>query len=266
MPVESGAAGLANTLALTLIGDANFVLPVIGGDGSGEVNKLTNSDLTTGVDGDGIFDAIMKSISSQLDREYRNNRITGAEYTKAYIGSVTAALSAAVQYLLGRDQSFWQAVLLQRNAYTASVEYALTKMKLAGEDINYLNGSTQIAQIEAQTALINSQKTGVDFNNTQILPAQKKLTDEQVEVQRAQTMNNRTDGSVITGAIGKQKDLYSQQITSYQRDAETKVAKLFTDAWITQKTIDEGLIAPNGFTNSSLDIILSKLKANNALT
>ncbi|MBQ5153795.1 hypothetical protein EGM85_11085, partial [Macrococcus caseolyticus] len=63
----------------------------------------------------------------------------------------------------------------------------------------------------------------------------------------------------------KQKELYTQQITSYQRDAEVKAAKLFTDAWITQKTIDEGLTPPNGFTNASVDDVLSTVKRNNSL-
>ena len=40
---------------------------------------------------------------------------------------------------------------------------------------------------------------------------------------------------------------------------------MFVDAWITQKTIDEGMMAPSGFTNASLDTILTKLKVNNDL-
>jgi len=86
-------------------------------------------------------------------------------------------------------------------------------------------------------------------------------------VQRAQTLDTRSDGVTdVEGVLGKQKDLYTQQITSYRRDAETKVAKLFTDAWITMKTIDEGLSPPTGFTNASLDEILGVLKVNNDLT
>ena len=98
-----------------------------------------------------------------------------------------------------------------------------------------------------------------------MLPQQLKLIIEQTEAQRAQTLDTRTDGTVVKGSVGKQKELYSQQITSYQRDAEVKASKLFTDAWITQKTIDEGLNPPNGFTNASIDTILTKLKSNNGL-
>lgn len=62
-------------------------------------------------------------------------------------------------------------------------------------------------------------------------------------MQRAQT-DVRTDGSTVTGAVGKQKDLYSQQITSYQRNSELSAARVFSDAWITQKTIGRGFVAP----------------------
>ena len=65
--------------------------------------------------------------------------------------------------------------------------------------------------------------------------------------------------------MGKQVDLYSQQITSYQRDGEVKTAKLFTDAWITMKTMDEGLLPPTNFQNTSLDAILGDLKTLNGL-
>jgi hypothetical protein len=44
-----------------------------------------------------------------------------------------------------------------------------------------------------------------------------------------------------------------------------KASKIFSDAWITMKTIDEGLVPPNGFTNASLDTVLTALKTNNQL-
>ena len=44
-----------------------------------------------------------------------------------------------------------------------------------------------------------------------------------------------------------------------------KAARIFSDAWITQKTIDEGLTAPTGFTNASLDQVLLAIKVNNEI-
>lgn len=269
----------ANRLLDELTKGDDFTLPNIdmsgpewdipGGDNSpifDAITKVTNESLTTReVGGSGTFDALMESAHNHLKAEYKANRITGGEYTKAYIAMMEACMSNAVQFLLGRDQAYWAAAMAQIQAVTARVglatakaqfvlakvqalstksEYALTKLKLSNEGLNYC---------------------AAKFNVDEILPAQERLLQEQYEVQRAQTMETRSDSLPIKGSIGKQKELYDQQITSYQRDAEVKASKLFTDAWITQKTIDEGLNPPNGFTNASIDTILTKLKSNNGL-
>ena len=284
--MSCNADTVANGLETSLTAGKNFDLPQIDFTGDeyqipdnsanpifNDISPLKVEDLTTGVvNGDGVFDKLMSAVNAHLDREYKANRISGAEYTKAYIAMVQGAMANGVQFLLGKDQAYWQAVLVQAQAQqaqialitarvqlmtaklqaysvqfealTAEVNYALTKMKLATEDQQYC---LLIAQTELSTT-------------------QKSLILEQVEVQRGQTLDTRTDGAVIKGSIGKQKDLLTQQITSYQRDAEVKAAKMFVDAWITQKTIDEGLVAPSGFTNASLDTVLTKLKTNNGLT
>ena len=65
--------------------------------------------------------------------------------------------------------------------------------------------------------------------------------------------------------LAVQKDLYTQQIESYQRDAEVKAAKMFIDTWVTQKTIDEGLTAPTVLQNASIETVMSRIKTNNGL-
>ena len=283
----------ANRLLEELTKGDDFTVPVIdmsgpewdipGGDDSpifDAITKVTNESLTTReVGGSGTFDALMESAYNHLKAEFKANRITGGEYTKAYIAMMESCMSNAVQFLLGRDQAYWAAAMAQIQAVTARVQlatskaqfaltgiqtlgakadYALTKLRLSTEGEGYCAAKfnveqmlpKQLEQITAQTALVNEQ------TNTQ---------KEQTETVRAQTMETRSDSLPIKGSIGKQKELYDQQITSYQRDAEVKASKLFTDAWITQKTIDEGLNPPNGFTNTSIDTILTKLKTNNGL-
>lgn len=440
--VASGADELANTLLPSLIAGKTFAIPVVtidsdlfnqpgtGGALYAEVPQLTINDLTTGVvGGEGVFDKLMSSLTKHLKVEFEANRISGAEYTKAYIGAVGAALQAAQQFVLSKDQSYWAALLAQQQvrtseimatrarielettrvmlsrsqyeAATAEVNYGLVKIKIATEDAAYaaqvaqtshidaqrlqtvaqtvgvsytntnilpaqlaqIEGQTageaaktlqteaqtsgitynnlnllpaqvaaitysnvnllpaqlaqvtaetahrsaettgvsyrnanlypaELAQVQAQTANVTGQTAGITYTNTNILPVQKigidrtntnlasqgigidytnanilpkqaSLLGEQVEVQRAQTMNTRVDGAtIVAGLVGKQKDLYTQQITSYQRDAETKAVKLYTDAWITQKTIDEGLLAPTQFTNSEVNEMLATLRTN----
>ena len=207
----------------------------------------------------------MESAHNHLKAEFKANRITGGEYTKAYIAMMESCMSNAVQFLLGRDQAYWAAAMAQIQAVTARVQLATSKAQFVLAKIQALSAKSEYALTKMKIATESETYCAALFNADQMLPQQLKLLTEQTEAQRAQTLDTRTDGAVVKGSVGKQKELYSQQITSYQRDAEVKASKLFTDAWITQKTIDEGLNPPNGFTNASIDTILTKLKSNNGL-
>ena len=109
-----------------------------------------------------------------------------------------------------------------------------------------------------------------NLNNTlptqlTLIQEQITLTNEQGEAERAKTLDVRSDGATVVGSVGKQKDLYTQQIDSFIKDAQHKTAKLFSDAWVTQKTLDEGLNAPTQFTNNEVNEVLAAVRANNSL-
>ena len=499
--------------------DSEFQIP---GDNTSDAYdvllKLTNADLTTGaINGTGSFDKLMVGVAAQLQGEYDAGRITGAEYSKAYITLTQSALATSLQFLLGKDASYWQAVQAQTQAVIARVQlatvkaenaraqiealtaksnYALTKLKLATEDVQYgslkykldnidplqvtqltlqnsgittsnlglginndiasYNLSTtlpkqslmldaQLAQTTAQTAgitasntgigisndiasynlattlpkqallldgqssnltaqtnhivkqqlnteaqtlqvtaqkdllaydlawikpveltnltttgtnlgiqgtLLSSQKaltdnqaldvvantskvnyevanilpkqygllteqilqvtaqtagttktnTGIDtansiasynlttvlpkqqeilveqlatavvdkntksYNLTDILPVQKLSLQEQAEAQRGQTMNTRSDGTTpIAGSIGKQNELYAQQVVSYQKDSQLKAAKVFSDVWITCRSIDEGFPLPTQFDTAATQAAMQAIIGANDL-
>lgn len=271
-----------------------FQLPEVG-DIGGPITKLTNADLTDGtVGGAGTFDVVMKGIQAHLTQEYDKGRITGEQYAKAHVELTQVSLANSVQFLLGRDQAYWGAVRAQLEAQAAQAqvitarvqletakvqlqavrieakkneaEYALTKMKLATESVAYCVAKYNLDFLmPAQLVALGDAHAQSVYQLDNILPAQKKQVEEQAEATRAQTLDTRFDGATVVGVLGKQKDLYTQQITSYKRDAEVKTAKLFTDAWITMKSIDEGLLPPGNFNNTSLDAILADLKTNNDL-
>lgn len=248
--------------------DVSFQLPNdVNSDLYKSVVRLTNADLTTGnIDGTGAFDALMKGFKVHLREEYQSNRISGAEYTKAFIALTGNAMAGAVQFLLGRDGAFWTAVTAQAQAIAARVQLETAKVQYAAVLLEALNSRANYALTKLKLATEDVTFASGEFQLNEILPQQRLLLIEQTESARAQTSNNRTDGALVVGVLGKQKELYAQQITSYQRDAEVKAAKMFADAWTVQKTIDEGLLPPDGFTNSSLDAILDTIKINNGLT
>ena len=278
MPTYGGDVN-ANQLMLSLMEGENIDIPEIdfsdpsfaipndlNSDLYKAVTRLTNQDLTQGVvGGSGTFDALMGGFKAHLKEEFDANRISGAEYTKAFVALTEGAMSNAVQFLLGRDAAFWQAVTAQANAITARVQLETAKVQYAGVLLEALNSRANYALTKLKLATEDVAFATGEFQLGFILPQQRLLLLEQTESARAQTLDNRTDGALVVGVLGKQKDLYTQQIISYQRDAEVKAGKLWTDAWTVQKTIDEGLLPPTNFQNATLDTVLTTIRDNNNL-
>lgn len=117
---------------------------------------------------------------------------------------------------------------------------------------------SQVANTEADTL-------AKEYTRLQILPAQRTFTLEQMEAKRAETMNTRTDGAAVVGVMGKQKDLYTQQIESYKRDAEYKIGKMMVDTWITQRGTDDEFPVPGSLNNAAIDTVMARLKNRNDL-
>lgn len=247
--------------------DAAFKLPTdLNADVYKSVRRLSNEDLSSGaVDGNGTFDVLMRGFKVHLREEFDASRISGGEYTKAYIALTAGAMQNAVQFLLGRDGAYWQAVLAQSQAMTARIAMETAKVQFAAVVMEALTGRANYALTKLKLATEDVQFATGEYQLNVMLPQQLLLLSEQVEGARAQTLDTRTDGAIVVGVLGKQKDLYQQQIVSYKRDAEVKAGKLFTDAWTVQKTMDEGLLPPAGFTNVSLDKVLTTIKVNNGL-
>lgn len=220
------------------------------------ITKLTNADLTNAVlvgnvvTGTGTMDVLMNTFMLHLDREFKTGHITGAEYTKAYIASMQVAAGNGVQYLVQRDSAYWQAVTAQMGIINSRVALAIAKTQLAGQEIDANIAKVNYALTKAKLGTENAGYISLS---------------EQGEASRAQTLDTRTDGIAVTGLLGKQKSLYDQQITSYKRDAEVKAGKLWVDAWITMKTIDEGLLPPDQFSNAEINEVLVALKTNNVI-
>lgn len=358
-----GAAEAADTVFDTIMTGEDFSIPDIDLSGDefqipdeggnplfAEITPITIEQLTTKtVGGTGVFDILMSTMKVHLDEQYKSQRITGREFTEAYIANSNAAMQTAVQFLLGKDMALYNAYAAQAaaqmaeisvvkarielkmaelqtsilgiQAKTAEANYAKTKMELSILDAQYCNlllekagkiiqndsleynltnllpkqnikagfendllelqkiGADTDNDIKAytlgtmmvkQASMLDKQIIGVDTDNdikaftlSDILPKQRLLISEQGEAQRAQTLNTRSDGTTtVVGLMGKQKDLYTQQITSYQRDAETKAVKMMIDSWVAQKTIDEGLDPPGVMTNPNIQTIFATLQTN----
>lgn len=119
--------------------------------------------------------------------------------------------------------------------------------------------------VGVQKDVIALDKSTKQYQLDVILPQQFILFGEQTEAERAKTKDTRSDLTPVEGSIGKQKDLYTQQIASFDKDSKYKTAKIFLDSWITQKTLDEGLLAPTQFNNENVNAVINALRVENGL-
>lgn len=212
---------------------------------SESVEPISNESLTTTeVGGSGTFDILMKTVSNHLLEEFEAGRISGAEYTRAYIELTGTAMASSIEFLLNRDQARWAAITAQIQASDALVNQDIALQQL---DINRVQSEmvrVNYANEKAKLATVTEQLT---------------LMEEQVEAARGQTLTTRRDGQPIVGVIGSQIDLQQQQKITFQKDMELKTAKVFSDAWTVLKSIDEGLTPPESFSNDNVDRILSTI-------
>lgn len=295
------------------------------------VNTVTLAQLTeVDLEGEGVYDKLMKAMDLHIQREYKGNRITGDQYAKVYTDVSTAVLGQSVSFLLQKDQVKWAAITAQMQARIAEIQatealinlektriqaqqavfemqnagaqYALTKMQIANADAAYCLTKAQTDSetyrhnrlMPAELAIQEYQRSNImpseyaakmvtanrilpaeaaikeyenrvlqplekglqEFQLNNVLPvalgkeqhllnfqmpAQTNLIKEQVEAQRAQTMETRADAlTPINGVIGRQKILLDRQAALTLEQTEAERSKTL-DTRLDGSTIIEGL-------------------------
>lgn len=194
------------------------------------ITPITNEDLTTKVvNGTGIFDELMMAANAHLDSQFKNERITGTQYAEVYLGQLQAVLANAVQFLIERDKTYLNNLLIN-----AQIELA----------------NKQLEQADKQLELLEKQ--------IELQQAQSDLARQKIKTEIAQ-ISDTVDGVAVSGVIGAQVALYKQQRESFLRDAEQKSLKILADTWITRKTIDDGVEVPVNFDTDALNAFTQKV-------
>lgn len=194
------------------------------------ITPITNENLTTKVvDGTGIFDELMTAANAHLDSQFKNERITGTQYAEVYLGQLQAVLANAVQFLIERDKTYLNNLLIN-----AQIELA----------------NKQLEQADKQLELLEKQ--------IELQQAQSDLARQKIKTEIAQIADT-VGGVAVGGVIGAQVALYKQQRESFLRDAEQKSLKILADTWITRKTIDDGVEVPVNFDTDALNAFTKKV-------
>ena len=202
--------------------------------------------------GTGAFDAFMESFHNHLQVEYDSGRITGAEYANTWVQLVQIGIQTSVEFVLQRDKLRWDFVLAMLNGWNGVVQLYIAKINA---QVQYATAQCQLHIMRAQYCLTKLQLSVEDANFSNAM--------ETVESTRAQTADDRLmDGKTVVGYIGKQKDLYDQQITSFKRNDENKHLEQLINIWIAEKTVDEGVEVPDAGVNAEISSAMENARNN----
>lgn len=171
------------------------------------------------------------------------------EHSTKILETIQAKLGMAKMQI---DANVAQGGLVQMKAKIGETFHDIlakeAQQKLIDEQVDAARAQTKDTMVSglAVAGLISLEK--------QIKTKQVLLATEQIDAARAQTKDTITGGvTAVGGILGSQKKLYDQQKQSYIHDSMNKAAKMLSDAWTTQKTVDEGWTPPTAFLNTYID-------------
>ena len=134
-----------------------------------DITKLTECTL----EGSGVLDKLLLTARVHLQDEFQQGRITGKEYSNAYIAIYDRMVQSAIAYALAAEKAPYE--IAQLEAQTALTE---EQRKQVEEETRY-RLPAEIQQIQAQTALTTQQKVNLTAEALNI-PKQGELIDAQV--------------------------------------------------------------------------------------
>ena len=137
------------------------------------IAQVTTTDPTE----DGVFDVLMRSVESHLDKQYTSGRIKGADYATVYLGALQSVLQQAIAFVLA-EQKTEKEIELATAQYDKTLEEidvlqaqeaeilagTIRQDDVAAEQITASQANTTLKQQlgDAQEALYNRQTQGFD--------------------------------------------------------------------------------------------------------
>jgi hypothetical protein len=203
------------------------------------VTPVTLADLTTAtVSGTGVFDVLMQATKAHLDEEFAKNRLRGPEYSTVYLGALQSVMAQSLQFLLQKDKTSLEAMLVQQQILLAQTEV--------------VKANAMVEQIRAQTAL-SVQQTANALAELAILQANALKIPAEIRHLDAQTL-----------MVGQQEANLLAEAANIPKQGLILDAQ---KAQLIQKTLNDGvefdvLLATKCKLQAEYDLVLAtKLKA-----
>ncbi len=196
-----------------------------------EVAKLTAGE----VEGAGLFEEIMRTVLGHITNEYAAGRIAGDDYANVYLGSLTAALQTASQFVLQYETQNQQTLLLSEQVQGQQKTNELIQEQINNAKVQVQISTRQLDVITSQIALTDAQELQADQQTAllavQVTNAGKQgqLIDEQVLSTREATAfasQNRANALTQNTNLVKQQEKLTAETTLLTNKTYTEQAQI----------------------------------------
>lgn len=217
-------------------------------------NKVDITNLTHAtIDGNGVFDVLMRTVNAHLQKEWTANRLKGTEYSTVYLGALESTMNTSLQFLLAKDKLNAELAILEQQLVNLKVEeinatkqgllldkqlddlVAATALKIqqkANLVDELLTNAQQRSNLATEQARISAQTTQINAE-TQNVPKQGLLIDAQKDTQLQQKLNLADE--LLTAA---------QQRTNLSSENQAIIAKTANTAQQTANLLAEAANIP----------------------
>ena len=158
-----------------------------------QIQDLTDAQLK---DGDGVFDVLMRSVSSHLDQEYSKNRIRGPEYSQVYLGAINAVLEKSLSFVLQSEKIEADIALVTQKRINSITEELLIQEQVSVVQAELLNIPKQGALIDAQASKVVVEE-GLVTAQVSKLGKDEDLVDSQIVMATAEVLNVPKAGAML---------------------------------------------------------------------
>lgn len=201
------------------------------------IDELTEGKL----DGNGVFDKLMKTFELHLEREYNKQRIRGTDYANAYIGLINNALNQVSNYALEKSKLPLELQLLEAQIHKIATDTIVATKQggLIDAQIHKEMAQTEMLHLEMEykfpkeLALIDEQianmKAEIALKEKELALRDKQLDISVIELRikeqqlRLAEYELQVKAPAEVRSINAQADLYNQKVVTEKAQTDASV-------------------------------------------
>ena len=252
------------------------------------INIATLTNSTHDDDGTGVFDVLSKSVINHLDKQFKDDRISGTDYANVFLGVMQSVMSESNKFILAEQQASEQANLLiqqvisevknnetggvidlQKQKLQEEIDLIIAKTAKEYEQITASQGDTvrrnllnskEVTHRETETTYVTRQESELALNGTQerLLTVEKRIA----TTSGALDNTNKTNADVsLTNEQEAQLLLNgtSQRLVNTSQISKLDAEKILVDSQNTE-------VAPNATSQRAVNTSqIAKLGAETTL-